>query len=60
MFTTHPEILGTFGVVSSTHWVASAAGMTLQICEPHLNGAGGDMPVLIHRADRNESLVVCG
>jgi gamma-glutamyltranspeptidase/glutathione hydrolase len=78
MFTTRPEILGTFGVVSSTHWVASAAGMamleaggnafdaavatgmTLQICEPHLNGAGGDMPVLIHRADRNETLVVCG
>ena len=78
MFTTRPEILGTFGVVSSTHWIASAAGMamleaggnafdaavatgmTIQICEPHLNGAGGDMPVLIHRADRNETMVVCG
>jgi len=78
MFTTRPEILGTFGVVSSTHWIASAVGMsmleaggnafdaavatgmTLQIVEPHLNGAGGDMPVLIHRADRDESLVVCG
>ena len=29
MFTTRPEILGTFGVVSSTHWVASAAGMAM-------------------------------
>jgi len=27
MFTTRPEILGTFGVVTSTHWVASAVGM---------------------------------
>ena len=60
MFTTRPEILGTYGVVSSTHWLASsvamkmleaggnafdaavAAGMTLQVCEPHLNGPGGD------------------
>jgi gamma-glutamyltranspeptidase / glutathione hydrolase len=28
MFTTRPEILGTFGVVSSTHWLASAAGIS--------------------------------
>ena len=27
MFTTRPEILGTFGVVASTHWLASAVGM---------------------------------
>ncbi|MEQ9334499.1 gamma-glutamyltransferase family protein [Thalassobaculum sp.] len=27
MFTTRPEIRGTFGVVTSTHWVASAVGM---------------------------------
>lgn len=27
MFTTRPELLGTFGMVSSTHWLASAAGM---------------------------------
>src|SRR3954468_18645969 len=26
-FTTRPEIVGTFGVVTSTHWIASAAGM---------------------------------
>lgn len=29
MFTTRPEILGTFGVVASTHWIASAVGMSL-------------------------------
>lgn len=29
MFTTRPEILGTFGVVTSTHWLASQAGMSL-------------------------------
>jgi len=29
MFTTRPEILGTFGVVTSTHWLASGAGMAL-------------------------------
>jgi gamma-glutamyltranspeptidase/glutathione hydrolase len=29
MFTTRPEILGTFGVVTSTHWQASAAGMAI-------------------------------
>ncbi|HET7655929.1 MAG TPA: gamma-glutamyltransferase, partial [Luteimonas sp.] len=28
-FTTRPEILGTFGVVASTHWLASAAGMAI-------------------------------
>jgi gamma-glutamyltranspeptidase / glutathione hydrolase len=27
MFTTRPEIKGTFGVVSSTHWIASAVAM---------------------------------
>ncbi len=29
MFTTRPEILGTFGVVTSTHWIASAVGMSI-------------------------------
>jgi gamma-glutamyltranspeptidase / glutathione hydrolase len=29
MFTTRPEIKGTFGVVTSTHWLASAAGMAM-------------------------------
>jgi gamma-glutamyltranspeptidase/glutathione hydrolase len=29
MFTTRPELRGTFGMVSSTHWLASAAGMAV-------------------------------
>jgi gamma-glutamyltranspeptidase / glutathione hydrolase len=63
-FTTRPEIKGTMGVVSSTHWLASqtamgvlerggnafdaavAGGFVLQIVEPHLNGPGGEVPVL--------------
>jgi gamma-glutamyltranspeptidase/glutathione hydrolase len=28
-FTTRPEIQGTFGVVTSTHWIASAVGMRI-------------------------------
>ena len=28
-FTTRPEIRGTFGVVASTHWLASAVGMSI-------------------------------
>lgn len=29
MFTTRPDILGSFGVVASTHWLASAVGMAM-------------------------------
>jgi len=64
-FTTRPEIIGTFGVVASTHWLASqtamgvlerggnafdaavAGGFVLQVAEPHLNGAGGEAPILL-------------
>ena len=28
-FTTRPEITGTFGVVTSTHWIGSAVGMSI-------------------------------
>ncbi|WP_201722399.1 gamma-glutamyltransferase, partial [Sulfitobacter sp. HI0129] len=28
-FTTRPEIKGTFGVATSTHWIASAVGMKI-------------------------------
>lgn len=77
-FTTRPELLGTFGMVATTHWLASAAGMavlerggnafdaavaagfTLQVVEPHLNGPGGDMPAIVYRADGDKVLVVCG
>jgi gamma-glutamyltranspeptidase/glutathione hydrolase len=78
MFTTRPELRGTFGMVASTHWLASGAGMSvlerggnafdaavaaglvLQVVEPHLNGPGGDVPAIIHSADRDEVLVICG
>src|SRR5213080_4013172 len=77
MFTTRPELRGTFGMVASTHWLASAAGMavleqggnafdavvaaglTLQVVEPHLNGPGGDLPAIVWPARRGEPLVLC-
>ena len=77
-FTTRPEIEGTFGVVTSTHWIATAVGMailekggnafdagvatafTLQVVEPHLNGPGGDVPIILHDAKRNRTEVICG
>ncbi|HYY03784.1 MAG TPA: gamma-glutamyltransferase family protein [Gaiellaceae bacterium] len=31
-FTTRPELRGTFGMVASTHWLASAAGMAVLEC----------------------------
>jgi gamma-glutamyltranspeptidase/glutathione hydrolase len=78
MFTTRPEIAGTFGAVATTHWIASqvgmsvlerggnafdaacAAGFTLQIVEPHLNGPGGDCPVILHSARLGTQQVICG
>src|SRR5205085_1795751 len=77
-FTTRPEIEGTFGVVTSTHWIATAVGMgvlekggnafdaaaatafTLQVVEPHLNGPGGDVPVIVHDTRRGRTEVICG
>src|SRR5436190_510890 len=77
-FTTPPEIEGTFGVVTSTHWIATAVGMatlekggnafdaavatafTLQVVEPHLNGPGGDVPVIINAVRTGKTEVVCG
>ncbi len=78
MFTTRPELLGTFGMVSSTHWLTSAAamailedggnafdaavagGLMLHVCEPHLNGPGGDMPAIVHDAKTGETKILCG
>jgi gamma-glutamyltranspeptidase/glutathione hydrolase len=76
-FTTRPELCGSFGAVSSTHWLASAVGMavlerggnafdaaaaagfTLQVVEPHLNGPGGDLPAVFWPAARGEPVVLC-
>lgn len=38
---------------------AVAAGMVLHVVEPHLNGLGGDMP-LIGRAAGDDAFVLCG
>ena len=77
-FTTRPEIEGTFGVVASTHWIATAVGMrtlerggnafdagvatafTLQVVEPHLNGPGGDVPVILYDVRRGKPEIICG
>jgi gamma-glutamyltranspeptidase/glutathione hydrolase len=77
-FTTRPQLAGTFGMVASTHWLASAAGMAvleaggnafdaavaaglvLQVVEPHLNGPGGEVPVIGHDASAGETFVLCG
>jgi gamma-glutamyltranspeptidase / glutathione hydrolase len=77
-FTTRPEIRGTFGVVASTHWIASSVGMamlerggnafdaaiaaafSLQLLEPHLNGPGGEVPVIFWSEREQRARVLCG
>lgn len=77
-FTTRPELKGTFGMVSSTHWLATqcgmaileeggnafdaavAAGFVLQVVEPHLNGLGGEVPMVLWDATRRRAEVICG
>ncbi len=77
MFTTRPTLQGTFGMASSTHWLASstamavledggnafdaavAAGFVLQVVEPHLNGPGGDLPIILAPAGGRVQ-VLCG
>jgi gamma-glutamyltranspeptidase/glutathione hydrolase len=78
MFTTRPELAGDHGMVASTHWLASAAGMSvlerggnafdaavaagfvLQVVEPHLNGPGGEVPILLWDETRQRASVICG
>ena len=57
-FTTRPEIVGTFGVVTSTHWIATA--FTLQVVEPHLCGPGGDVPLIFHAVKKGKTEILCG
>ena len=77
MFTTRPVLAGTFGMVASTHWLATAAGMAvleaggtaadaaaaagfvLHVVEPHLNGPGGDLPLLLATAADPRPTVLC-
>src|SRR4030095_15701202 len=78
MFATRPELRGSFGMVASTHWLASGAGMAvlerdgnafdaavaagvvLQVGEPHLNGPRGEVPILAAPAGQGRVLVVNG
>jgi gamma-glutamyltranspeptidase/glutathione hydrolase len=39
---------------------AVAAGFVLQVVEPHMNGPGGEVPILLYSAERDDVLVVCG
>jgi gamma-glutamyltranspeptidase / glutathione hydrolase len=75
---TRPELTGDFGMVASTHWLATAVGMsilerggnafdaaaatgfTLQVVEPHLNGPGGEVPMLVRRAGSDDVAVIAG
>jgi gamma-glutamyltranspeptidase / glutathione hydrolase len=77
-FTTRPQLAGTFGMVASTHWLATAAGMAvlekggnafdaavatglvLQVVEPHLNGPGGEVPVIGFSAAAGDVFVLDG
>ena len=77
-FTTRPQLAGSFGMVASTHWLASAAGLAvlekggnafdaavaaglvLQVVEPHLNGPGGEVPVIGFDATAGETFVLDG
>jgi gamma-glutamyltranspeptidase/glutathione hydrolase len=38
---------------------ACAAGFVLQVVEPHLNGPGGDLPVVFWSAEAGKPLVLC-
>ncbi len=77
-FTTRPQLAGTFGMVASTHWLASAAGMAvleqggnafdaavaaglvLQVVEPHMCGPAGEVPVIGFDARDGEAFVLNG
>jgi gamma-glutamyltranspeptidase / glutathione hydrolase len=39
---------------------AVAVALVLQVTEPHLNGPGGEVPVIAHHAGRAETFVLCG
>jgi gamma-glutamyltranspeptidase/glutathione hydrolase len=75
--TTRPTLLGSFGMVSTTHWLAASSAMrmlelggnaadaacagafVLHVVEPHLNGPGGDVPMLVGTAG-GDVQVLCG
>jgi len=77
-FSARPELLGDLGMIASTHWLASAVGMSvlerggnaadaavaaglvLQVVEPHLNGPGGEAPILLWDPATEQVRVIAG
>jgi len=77
-FTTRPVIMGTRGVVTSGHYLASAGGFRimgqggnavdaaaamcfcLNLLEPHQNGLGGEVPVLVYSAKEGKTFAISG
>ncbi|MHB1526698.1 MAG: gamma-glutamyltransferase family protein [Candidatus Dormibacteria bacterium] len=75
---TRPQLVGSFGMVAASDWLAAASGMAmlerggnafdaavatglvLQVVEPHLNGPGGEVPILLYDAQAQEVVVVDG
>ena len=73
-----PVVRGSRGMVSSEHYLATAAGFSvlehggnaidaaaavgfcLAVLEPHQNGVGGEMPILIHDAETRKVHSVVG
>src|ERR1700732_1933086 len=39
---------------------AAATAFTLQVVEPHLNGPGGDVPVILYDTRKGKPEVICG
>ena len=75
---TRPQLVGSFGMVAASDWLAAASGMAmlerggnafdagvatglvLQVMEPHLNGPGGEVPIILYDASADEVVVVDG
>ncbi len=75
---TRPSITGVSHMVSSGHWLATAAGyrileeggnavdagvaagIALGVVLPHWVSFGGVAPLVLHRADRNETVAISG
>ncbi len=75
---TRPQLVGSFGMVAASDWLAAASGMAilerggnafdaavatglvLQVVEPHLNGPGGEVPIILYDSAAQEVVVVDG
>lgn len=77
-FITRPIIAGIHGVASSSHYLATLAGinilqkggnafdaaaaigLSLAVLEPHMNGLGGEVPILLYSSRDDEVVAVSG